>query len=129
LAGLEVAGVVGTLHRIAGSEGPGSQGRKLDLLAGRRQSVPKMIGARSSASATPVAGSRSCVFSELPDVAAAQRARRALPQARLLTGMSCSADVGTEESGHLVPNRSPTSSLVLLVGISNNQPATLAQPP
>ena len=32
--------MVGTLHRIAGSEGPGSQGRKLDLLAGRRQSVP-----------------------------------------------------------------------------------------
>ena len=38
--GLEVTVVVGTLHRIAGSEGPGSQGRKLDLLAGRRQSVP-----------------------------------------------------------------------------------------
>ena len=33
-ASLEVAVVVDTLHRIAGSEGPGSQGRKLDLLAG-----------------------------------------------------------------------------------------------
>src|SRR6516162_6292603 len=31
---LEVAGVVGTLHQIAQAEGPGSQGRKLDLLAG-----------------------------------------------------------------------------------------------
>ena len=37
---LEVTVVVGTLHRIAGSEGPGSQSRKPDLLAGRRQSVP-----------------------------------------------------------------------------------------
>ena len=33
-ASLEVTVVVDTLHRIAGSEGPGSQGRKLDLLAG-----------------------------------------------------------------------------------------------
>src|SRR5499427_2455958 len=33
-ASLEVAGVVDTLHRIAAAEGPGSQGRKLDLLAG-----------------------------------------------------------------------------------------------
>ena len=31
---LEVAAVVDTLHQIAGAEGPGSQGRKLDLLAG-----------------------------------------------------------------------------------------------
>src|SRR6516165_8576947 len=31
---LEVAGVVATLHQIAQAEGPGSQGRKLDLLAG-----------------------------------------------------------------------------------------------
>ncbi len=75
------------------------------------------------------AGYRSCVFSELPDVAAAQRARRTLPQARLLTGMSCSAGAGTAESGHLVPNRSPTSSLVLLVGISHNRPAMFVQLP
>ena len=33
-ASLQVTVVVDTLHRIAGSEGPGSQGRKLDLLAG-----------------------------------------------------------------------------------------------
>jgi DNA ligase-1 len=32
--GLTVAGVVDTLRRIAGAEGQGSQGRKLDLLAG-----------------------------------------------------------------------------------------------
>jgi DNA ligase 1 len=31
---LPVTGVVGTLHEIAAAEGPGSQGRKLDLLAG-----------------------------------------------------------------------------------------------
>ena len=31
---LEVAAVVDTLHQIAGAEGAGSQGRKLDLLAG-----------------------------------------------------------------------------------------------
>ncbi len=33
-ASLEVTVVVDTLHQIAGAEGPGSQGRKLDLLAG-----------------------------------------------------------------------------------------------
>ena len=33
-ASLQVAAVVDTLHRIAEAEGPGSQGRKLDLLAG-----------------------------------------------------------------------------------------------
>src|SRR6516165_5158897 len=33
-ATLEVAGVADTLHQIARAEGPGSQGRKLDLLAG-----------------------------------------------------------------------------------------------
>ncbi len=33
-ASLEVTVVVDTLHRIAEAEGPGSQGRKLDLLAG-----------------------------------------------------------------------------------------------
>jgi DNA ligase 1 len=33
-ASLEVAGVVDTLHQIAAAEGPGSQGNKLDLLAG-----------------------------------------------------------------------------------------------
>lgn len=33
-ASLQVTTVVDTLHRIAGSEGPGSQGRKLELLAG-----------------------------------------------------------------------------------------------
>jgi DNA ligase 1 len=33
-ASLQVTVVVDTLHRIAGAEGPGSQGRKLDLLAG-----------------------------------------------------------------------------------------------
>jgi hypothetical protein len=57
------------------------------------------------------------LLTELRHVAAAQRAKRALPQVRLLTGMSCSAGAGTAESGHLVPNRSPTSSSVLLVGI------------
>jgi DNA ligase 1 len=31
---LQVAAVAGTLHQIAGAEGPGSQGRKLDLLGG-----------------------------------------------------------------------------------------------
>jgi hypothetical protein len=58
---------------------------------------------------------RSCVLTELRDVAAAQSASRALPQSELLTGMSCSAGVDTAESGHLVPNRSPNSSSVLLV--------------
>ena len=33
-ASLQVTTVMDTLHRIAGSEGPGSQGRKLELLAG-----------------------------------------------------------------------------------------------
>jgi DNA ligase-1 len=33
-ASLQVTAVVDTLHRIAGAEGPGSQGSKLDLLAG-----------------------------------------------------------------------------------------------
>ncbi len=33
-ASLEVTVVVDTLHQVAGAEGPGSQGRKLDLLAG-----------------------------------------------------------------------------------------------
>jgi DNA ligase 1 len=33
-ASLDVMGVIGTLHEIAAAEGPGSQGRKLDLLAG-----------------------------------------------------------------------------------------------
>jgi DNA ligase-1 len=33
-ASLQVTAAVGTLHRIAAAEGPGSQGRKLDLLAG-----------------------------------------------------------------------------------------------
>jgi DNA ligase-1 len=33
-ASLQVTAVVGTLHRIAEAEGPGSQGRKLELLAG-----------------------------------------------------------------------------------------------
>jgi hypothetical protein len=48
--------------------------------------------------------SRICVLTELRGVAAAQRAGCALPQARLLTGMSYSSGVGTAESGHLVPN-------------------------
>src|SRR5260370_25099765 len=34
MAGLPVTVVVDTLHQIAEAEGPGSQGRKLDLLAG-----------------------------------------------------------------------------------------------
>src|SRR5260370_14356046 len=34
MAGLPVTVVVDTLHQIAQAEGPGSQGRKLDLLAG-----------------------------------------------------------------------------------------------
>src|ERR1022692_2399672 len=63
---------------------------------------------------------RSCVLTELPDVFAVQRARRAPPLAGLLTGMSCSASGGTAESGHLMPNRSPISLSVLLVGISRN---------
>jgi DNA ligase 1 len=33
-ASLQVAGVVDTLHQIAGAQGPGWQGRKLELLAG-----------------------------------------------------------------------------------------------
>jgi transposase len=70
-----------------------------------------------------------CVFSELPDVVAAQRAIRAMPQARLLAGMSYSAGAGTAESGHLVPNRSPSSSSVLVVGISHNRPATFEHSP
>jgi hypothetical protein len=65
---------------------------------------------------------RTCVLTELRDFAAAQRARPVLPKVRLLTGMSCSAGMGTAESGHLVPNPSPTSSLVLLVGISHTGP-------
>jgi hypothetical protein len=72
---------------------------------------------------------RDYLLTELRHVAAAQRAKRALPQVRLLTGMSCSAGAGTAESGHLVPNRSPTSSSVLLVGISHNGPATFVQLP
>src|SRR5450631_1428212 len=56
---------------------------------------------------------RGCVLTELRGVFAAQRARRAPPPARLVPGMSCSARVGTAESGHLMPNRSPTSSSVL----------------
>jgi DNA ligase 1 len=40
-ASLPVTDVMDTLHRIAGAEGPGSQGRKLDLLAGLlRQATP-----------------------------------------------------------------------------------------
>jgi hypothetical protein len=31
-----------------------------------------------------------------------------------MPGMSCSAGAGTAESGHLMPNRSPTFSSVLL---------------
>jgi ATP-dependent DNA ligase len=44
-ASLQVTTVVDTLHRIAGSGGPGSQGRKLELLAGLLgQATP--LGAR-----------------------------------------------------------------------------------
>jgi hypothetical protein len=64
-----------------------------------------------------------------PGVAAAQRARRVLPKVRLLAGMSCSAGMGTAESGHLVPNPSPASSLMLLAGIGHSRPATFVQPP
>ena len=84
---------------------------------------------RTSAQRSNVRITRSCVFSELPDVVAAQRAIRAMPQARLLAGMSYSAGAGTTESGHLVPNRPPSSSSVLVVGISHNRPATFEHSP
>ena len=82
-----------------------------------------ILAARTRGQAPAV--DRSCVLTELRDVAAAQRATRALSRAQLLTGMSCSAGADTAESGHLLPNRSPTtSSSVLLVGIGYNPPAT-----
>ncbi len=46
--------------------------------------------------------SRSCVLTELRRVFAAQRTRRAQPQAWLAPGMSCSAGVDTTESGYLI---------------------------
>jgi len=42
-ASLTVPAVVGTLHRIAAAEGAGSQGRKLELLAGLRRD-PRGLG-------------------------------------------------------------------------------------
>jgi hypothetical protein len=72
---------------------------------------------------------RTCVLTELRDVAAVQSASRALPPSKLLTGMSCSAGVGTAESGHLVPNRSPTSSSVLLVCTRCNRPSVFEHLP
>jgi hypothetical protein len=62
------------------------------------------------------------------DVAGTQRVRYALHRAWLLAGMSFSPGVDTAESGHLAPNRSPASSLVLLVGISHHRPATFVWP-
>ena len=70
-----------------------------------------------------------CVLTEQRNVFAVQKPRRVTPQVRLVPGMSCSAGAGPAESGHLMPNRSPTSSSVLLVGISHNRPATFVQPP
>jgi len=96
---------------------------------GHRDELSRWKPKAASRAASPPLDVLSCVFSELPDVVAAQRAICAMPQARLLTGMSCSAGAGTAESGHLVPNRSPTSSLVLLVGISHNRPAMFVQLP
>ena len=61
-----------------------------------------------------------CVLNELRDVFQVQRARCTLPWARLLTGMSCSAEGGAAQSGHLMPNGSPISLSMLLVGMNRN---------
>ena len=67
----------------------------------------------------------SCVFSELPDVAAAQKPKRLRRRATALTGMSlsvgrdgCDLDPGATESGHSVPNGSPSFSSLPLVDTS-----------
>jgi hypothetical protein len=69
------------------------------------------------------------MLTELRDVVAAQSASPALRQSELLTEMPYSAGVATAESGHLVANGSTTSSSVLLVGISQNRPATFEHLP
>jgi hypothetical protein len=65
------------------------------------------------------------LFTELPGIAAGQQAERPRPHATSLTGMSCSAGrVGRDrslratESGHSVPNGSPSFSSLPLVGTS-----------
>jgi hypothetical protein len=68
--------------------------------------------------------SPTCVLTELRAVFAVQRARRALHQVQLLTEISYPATGAEQIAGHLMPNRSPVSSSVLLVGISHNRPAT-----
>ena len=75
-------------------------------------------------------------LSEPRDVAAVQKAKRPLPRATTLTGMSCSAghsgcdrSLGATESGHPVPNGSPSFSLLPLVGISHSRPAAFVKPP
>ena len=81
-----------------------------------------VICARSRAWLARLTDARPCVLTELRDVAAAQGARRVLPKGRPLTGMSYSAGVGTAESGHLVPNRSPTSSWCCLLASATTGP-------
>jgi hypothetical protein len=75
-------------------------------------------------------------LSEPRDVAAVQKAKRPLPRATMLTGMSCSAghsgydrSLGATESGHPVPNGSPSFSLLPLVGISHSRSAAFVKPP
>ena len=65
------------------------------------------------------------LFSELPDVAAAQKPKRLRRRATALTGMSlsvgrdgCDLDPGATESGHSVPNGSPSFSSSPLVDAS-----------
>ena len=76
---------------------------------------------------------RMYLLSELRGIAAAQKAKGPLPRAATLTGMSCSAghdgcdrNLGATESGHPVPNGSPSFSSLPLVGTSHNRPAALS---
>jgi hypothetical protein len=66
-----------------------------------------------------------CVFSELPGVAAAQKPSRARRRPTTLTGMSlsvghdgCDLDPGATESGHPVPNGSPSFPSLPLIDTS-----------
>ena len=75
-------------------------------------------------------------LSEPRDVAAVQKAKRPLPRATTLTGMSysaghsgCDRSLGATESGHPVPNGSPSFSLLPLAGISHSRPAAFVKPP
>jgi hypothetical protein len=69
------------------------------------------------------------LFSELPDVAAAQKTKRRRRRATTLTGMSlsvgrdgCDLDPGATESGHSVPNGSPSFSSLPLVDTAPDRP-------